>query len=148
MTKPVYILNGPNSNLTGFARRDANGEISPKRIGGQRDRNCAARAPREIDLASGLEDDLVDRIQQARQEASGIVINAGAYTQTPVATPDVFPASDLPRMEVLPPNIQKQDTFRDQSYVSKAANDMIYGFGTRSPIYAQGAMHALIHSPS
>ncbi|MEQ8287211.1 type II 3-dehydroquinate dehydratase [Thalassospira sp.] len=94
------------------------------------------------------EGDLVDLFWETRQEDSGILCNAGAYTHISVAILDAIWASDLPMIEVHLSNIQKRDTFRHHSNVSKAANGMIYGFGSQSYIHALDAMRRLIHTPS
>ncbi len=83
-----------------------------------------------------------------RQEDSGILGTAEAYTHTLVAILDARRASDMPVGEVQLPNIQMRDAFRHTSNVSKAANGMIYGFGSQSSEYALDAMRGLIHTPS
>jgi len=83
-----------------------------------------------------------------RQEDSGILCDAGAYTHTSVAILDAIGASDLPMIEVHLSNIQKRDAIRLLSNVSNAANGMIYGFGDQSYNHALDAMRGLIHKPS
>jgi len=51
--------------------------------------------------------ELVDWFQETRQEDSGILCDAGAYTHTSVAILDAIGASDLPMIEVHLSNIQK-----------------------------------------
>ena len=83
-----------------------------------------------------------------RQEDSGILGTAEAYTHTSVAILDACPASDLPNIEVHLSKFFERDTLRHTSNVSKAANGMIYGFGPRSSSDALDAMRGLIHTPS
>ncbi|KZB62630.1 type II 3-dehydroquinate dehydratase [Thalassospira sp. MCCC 1A02491] len=92
--------------------------------------------------------ELVDWFQETRQEDSGILCDAGAYTHTSVAILDAIGASDLPMIEVHLSNIQKRDAIRLLSNVSNAANGMIYGFGDQSYNHALDAMRGLIHTPS
>lgn len=94
------------------------------------------------------EGDLVDLFWDTRQEDSGILCNAEAYTHTSVAILDAIWASDLPMIEVHLSNIQKRDTFRQHSNVSKAANGMIYGCGSQSYMHALDSMRELIHTSS
>ena len=91
---------------------------------------------------------LVDLLWDHRKEDSGILCNAEAYTHTSVAILDAIWASDLPMIEVHLSNIQKRDTFRQHSNVSKAANGMIYGCGSQSYMHALDSMRELIHTSS
>ncbi len=148
MTKPVYILNGPNLNLLGQRQPEIYGATTLQDI----DTMCRAHA---VDLGlsvifrqSNHEGELVDWIQEARQEAAGIIINAAAYTHTSVAILDALLASDLPVVEVHLSNIHQRDAFRHHSYVSKAAKGMICGFGAQGYTLALDAIHSLIHTPS
>ncbi|MBC05309.1 MAG: 3-dehydroquinate dehydratase [Thalassospira sp.] len=86
--------------------------------------------------------------RQNRQEDSGILGNAKAYTHTSVANLDPFAASALAKFGFHLSNIQKRNAFRHELYVSKALNGMIYGFGSRSTKNALDAMRGLIHTPS
>ncbi|WP_417829497.1 type II 3-dehydroquinate dehydratase [Thalassospira sp.] len=86
--------------------------------------------------------------RQNRQEDSGILGNAKAYTHTSVAILGAFAASTMAIFKIHLSNIQKRNAFRHDLYVSKAANGMIYGFGSRSIKNALDAMRGLIHTPS
>ena len=83
--KPIYILNGPNLNMLGTREPQTYGRETLKDI----EALCAARA-KALGLAidfrqSNIEGELVGWIQEARNKAAGIAINAGAYTHTSVA---------------------------------------------------------------
>ncbi|MHC8494087.1 type II 3-dehydroquinate dehydratase [Thalassospira sp. SM2505] len=110
--------------------------------------NDTAERLRAICHEDNKEGELVDWFQETRQEESGILCNAGAYTHTSVAILDAIGASDMPMIEVHLSNIQKRDAFRLEANVSKAANGMIYGFGSQSYKHALDAMRELIHTPS
>ncbi|WP_278371507.1 type II 3-dehydroquinate dehydratase, partial [Thalassospira xiamenensis] len=71
MTKPVYILNGPNLNLLGQRQPEIYGSTTLRDI----DSMCSAHGS-QIGLPvvfrqSNHEGELVDWIQEARQEAAG-----------------------------------------------------------------------------
>ncbi|MCW9001328.1 MAG: 3-dehydroquinate dehydratase, partial [Rhodospirillales bacterium] len=80
---------------------------------------------------SNAESEIVQWIQDARQSSAGIIINPAAYTHTSVAILDALLACDLPSVEVHLSNIHKREEFRHHSYVSKAANGIIAGFGAK-----------------
>jgi 3-dehydroquinate dehydratase II len=144
----VFILNGPNLNLLGVREpliygRDTLGDVEER---------CAARAAAlglEIDFRqSNHEGQLVDWIQEARESADGIILNAGALTHTSVALFDALSAADLPIIEVHLSNIFRRESFRHHSYVSLAANGVICGLGAQGYELALDAIASLIESES
>ena len=107
---------------------------------------CQARAT-DLGLAaecrqSNGEGELVDWIQAARNEVQAMIINPGAYSHTSVAILDALLAADLPTVEVHLSNIHRREEFRHHSYVSKAAQGVICGFGARGYIMALEALAA------
>src|SRR5690242_881315 len=81
----ILILNGPNLNLLGVREPQTYGRETLADI----EEACMERAALlglSIDFRqSNLEGQLVDWIQQARETADGIIINAGAYSHTSIA---------------------------------------------------------------
>jgi 3-dehydroquinate dehydratase-2 len=71
----------------------------------------------------------VSWVQESRDGAGGIVINAAAYTHTSVAIQDALKACGLPVIEVHLSNIYKREPFRHKSYISPVAAGVICGFG-------------------
>jgi 3-dehydroquinate dehydratase-2 len=140
----VFILNGPNLNLLGVREpsiygRDTLGDIEER---------CTARAAAlglGIDFRqSNHEGQLVDWIQEARESADGIILNAGALTHTSVALLDALSAADLPVIEVHLSNIFRRESFRHHSYVSLAASGVICGLGAQGYELALDAIVSLI----
>ena len=140
----VFILNGPNLNLLGVRDpsiygRDTLGDIEER---------CTARAAAlslELDFRqTNHEGQLVDWIQEARESADGIVLNAGALTHTSVALLDALSAAGLPVIEVHLSNIFRRESFRHHSYVSLAANGVICGLGAQGYELALDAIASLI----
>ena len=144
----VFILNGPNLNLLGVRDpsiygRDTLGDIEER---------CTARAAAlglEIDFRqTNHEGQLVDWIQEARESADGIILNAGALTHTSVALFDALSAAELPVIEVHLSNIFRRESFRHHSYVSLAANGVICGLGAQGYELALDAVASLIEGDS
>jgi 3-dehydroquinate dehydratase-2 len=95
---------------------------------------CGETAKRfGLDIAfrqSNREGELVDWIQEAHaKDAGAIIINAAGYTTTSIAILDALLAVKLPVIEVHITNIHARESFRQNSYVSKAAKAVIAGFG-------------------
>ena len=140
----VFILNGPNLNLLGVRDPSIYGHDTL----GDIEERCTARAASlglEIDFRqTNHEGQIVDWIQEARESADGIILNAGALTHTSVAVLDALAAAELPVVEVHLSNIFRRDRFRRHSYVSLAANGVICGLGAHGYELALNAMARLI----
>jgi 3-dehydroquinate dehydratase-2 len=140
----VFILNGPNLNLLGVREPATYGYDTL----GDVEQRCQVRAE-ALDLAidfrqTNHEGQLVDWIQEARESADGIVLNAGALTHTSVAVHDALKAADVPIIEVHLSNIFRRESFRHHSYVSLAANGGIFGLGPQGYELALEAIASLI----
>ena len=140
----VFILNGPNLNLLGVRDPSIYGHDTL----GDIEERCTARAALlglEIDFRqTNHEGQIVDWIQEARESADGIILNAGALTHTSVAVLDALAAAELPVVEVHLSNIFRRESFRHHSFVSLAANGVICGFGAQGYELALDAMARLI----
>lgn len=129
MTSRILVLNGPNLNMLGTREPDIYGHETLADI----ETNCKSRSAAlglKIEFRqTNTEGQLVDWVQQARDSADLIIVNAGAYTHTSVALLDALLSCGLPVIEVHLSNIYQREEFRHHSYVSKAARGMICGFG-------------------
>lgn len=131
MSKPVFILNGPNLNLLGEREPEIYGRESLDDI-----RTRLAETARAKGLAiefrqSNREGELVDWIQEARTAASGLIINPAAYGHTSIAILDaLLAAANIPCIEVHLSNIYTREPFRQRSMVSQAVRGVICGFGS------------------
>lgn len=110
---------------------------------------CKQAAPAlglEIDFRqSNHEGELVGWIQEAREAASGIVLNAGAYTHTSIAIHDAIASiAPTPVVEVHLSNIHAREPFRHKSLVAPHALGMICGFGPLGYTLALRALAARV----
>ena len=139
MPKPIFILNGPNLNLLGKRQPEIYGRDTLEDV----ERDCAAAAADHglsIRLfQSNHEGVIIDTIHQARDEASGIIINPGAFTHTSVAIRDALAAVALPFIEIHLSNPHAREPFRHTSYFSDKAVGVVCGFGADSYRYALDA---------
>ena len=144
MMNKIIILNGPNLNLLGEREKEKYGNITLKDI----ENNCKEFAKKNnIDLSlfqSNIEGELVEKIQKARKEHHGLIINAGGYTHTSVAIHDALKILKMPIIELHITNIYNREEFRHKSLISKIATGIICGFGTDGYIMALTAMKSYL----
>lgn len=144
MTKPIYVLNGPNLNLLGLRQPEIYGHETLADVAAQLAALAEALQVQVHCAQSNHEGQLVDWIQEARQSAAGIIINPGAYSHTSVAILDALNAFDGPVLEVHISNIHKREAFRQHSFVSGRAEGVIAGFGTEGYSLALRRMVSLL----
>ena len=142
MAKPVYVLNGPNLNMLGLREPHIYGSETLDDV-----RRMVEDHAKSLGLSvsfrqSNSEGELVTWIQEARTAASGIILNAGAYTHTSVAILDALTAAEVPVVEVHLSNIFRREPFRHHSYVSPAAFGVLCGFGPKGYLLALDGLHA------
>ena len=129
MTHRVYFLNGPNANLYGLDKHGTYGSESFASIEARCQRHAAELGLGLDFRQSNHEGVLVDWIQEARLNGDAIVINAAGLSYSSVPILDALLAFDGPIIEAHMSNIWQRESFRHQSYVSKAATGVIAGLG-------------------
>ena len=144
MTKPVYVLNGPNLNMLGLREPAIYGRDTLADVRRRVEARAGAVGLKTDFRQTNSEGQLVDWIQEARDKASAIILNAGAYTHTSIAVLDALQAAELPVIEVHLSNIFRRDSFRQHSYVSLAATGVICGLGAKGYELALEAMAGIL----
>jgi 3-dehydroquinate dehydratase-2 len=128
----VLVVHGPNLNTLGTREPEVYGSLTIDDINDELGR-VASGANAELEFfQSNHEGALIDRIQEARSWADGILINPAGLTHTSVALRDALVATELPVVEVHLSNVHTRETFRHHSYVSGVALGVIAGFGVSS----------------
>ena len=130
----ILVLSGPNLNLLGTREPHIYGTTTLAEI--ERDLLATgAELGVTVECAqSNHEGVLIDRIQAARGDADGIIINAGAYAHTSLAMRDALSAVAIPYAEVHLSNIFAREPERRHSTLAAGARAVLCGFG--APGYA------------
>lgn len=132
----IFVINGPNLNMLGTRQPEIYGSDTLADIEkGCREKAAALGLDVEF-FQSNHEGEIVSAIQQARGRFDAVVINPAAYSHTSVAIMDALLACDMPVVEVHLSNIHRREEFRHFSYVSKAADGVICGFGKQGYLLA------------
>jgi 3-dehydroquinate dehydratase-2 len=144
MAKPIYVLNGPNLNLLGTREPEVYGRETLEDLRIRCERKAAALGLSVVFRQSNHEGELVAWIQEARTEADGLIVNAGAFTHTSIALLDALLACPVPSVEVHLSNIFTREPFRHHSYLSRAVKGVICGFGGLGYEFAIEALAAAL----
>jgi 3-dehydroquinate dehydratase-2 len=128
MTKPIYVLNGPNLNRLGKREPAIYGHTTLAEV----ETMCRAAAGDTpiVFHQSNREYELIDWIHEAIDaDAAGIVINPAAFTFTSIAIVDALKQFDGPIIELHISNVHRREAIYHNSLVSKIATAVIAGLG-------------------
>ena len=144
MSNKIIIINGPNLNLLGEREQSQYGNITFDQL----KRNCLNKS-KELGIIvdfyqSNIEGEIVNTIQNARNEFNGIIINAAAFTHTSIAIRDALSVFKKPIIELHISNIYKREEFRHKSLISDIATGGIFGLGSDGYILAIISMQKLL----
>lgn len=144
MTKPVFVLNGPNLNLLGKRQPEIYGRETLADV-----ENACRKLAGGFGLdirfhQSNAEHVIIEWIHEAREAASAIIINPAAFTHTSVAILDALKMCEFPVFEVHISNVHQRESFRHHSYVSLRADGVIAGCGTEGYTLALRRVASLV----
>lgn len=122
----LAVINGPNLNLLGEREPHIYGHDTLEDINKNLQENYGA----EVELSfyqSNVEGELINYLQEIRNNIDGIIINAGGYSHTSVAIADCLSALKVPVIEVHLSNIHKRE--RSHSMTGAVSTGIICGLG-------------------
>jgi len=144
MSKLVAVIGGPNLGRLGKRQPEIYGRTSWAEL----DSLCGKWAfGLGLDLEflqSDMEGELVGMIHRAGDNASGIILNAAAYTHTSVAIRDAVAAVDIPVVELHLTNPDAREPFRRQNLLADVVSAGIRGFGVEGYRLALEGMASLL----
>ena len=146
MKNKIIVINGPNLNLLGEREKEKYGNFSLKDV--ENDcLNFSKKNDMEVSFyQSNVEGELINFIQDSRDNFNGLIINAGGYTHTSVAIHDALKILKMPIIELHITNIYKREEFRHKSLISNVAAGIICGFGTDGYIMSLNAIKKILEN--
>lgn len=132
----IFIVNGPNLNMLGKREPEIYGHDTLENINAQLSEFCKELGVEPEFYQSNCEGEIIDIIHSARDNADGIVLNAGAYTHYSIAIRDAISAAETPCIEVHLSNVHNREEFRRTSMISAVCKGVICGFGIDSYRFA------------
>ena len=146
MNNKIIIINGPNLNLLGEREQSQYGSKSFENL-----RKICTDKIKELSMEgeffqSNIEGEIVTKIQEARKNFDGIIINAAGFTHTSVAIRDALEVFKKPKIELHISNIYKREEFRHKSMISSVVTGIICGLGINGYILAINSMHELLEN--
>ena len=144
MNNKIIIINGPNLNLLGEREQSQYGSITFDDL----KKKCIEKTKElKIDaefFQSNIEGEIVSKIQDARTNFDGMIINAAGYTHTSVAIRDALDVFKKPIIELHISNIYKREEFRHKSLISNVVTGGIFGLGSEGYILAIISLEKMI----
>ena len=134
------VIHGPNLNLLGTREPDIYGRASLDEVNRRIIEFAGSQGVEVKVFQSNHEGEIVDAIHEARDWASGIIINPGAYTHYSYAIRDAIAAIGLPAVEVHLSNVYAREEFRHKSVIAPVCVGQIAGFGYMGYILAIAAL--------
>ncbi len=142
----IFVVNGPNLNLLGLREPEMYGSDTLA------DAEALVRAKADafgfdIDFfQSNWEGAVIDKLHAARGVGVGVILNPGGLTSTSISLLDALLAVELPVVEVHITNIHSRETFRHNSYASRAAMAVIMGAGIAGYGFAAEVIASTVRS--
>lgn len=130
MTSPTILLvHGPNLNLLGERNPAVYGTTTLLDIESDVAAVAGSRGASLLCFQSNHEGGLIDFLHEKRKLASGVVMNAGAFTHTSVALRDAIEAIQIPVVEVHISNTHAREGFRHVSMIAPVCLGQVTGLG-------------------
>jgi 3-dehydroquinate dehydratase-2 len=127
MTKPIYVLNGPNLNRLGKREPEIYGTTTLAEIETMC-RKAAGDRPIEF-RQSNAEHEIVDWIHEAIDRGAGIVINPAGLTFRSIPILDALKMFPGPIFELHISNIHRREEIYQHSLMSRAVTAVLMGLG-------------------
>lgn len=138
MTKPIFILNGPNLNRLGKREPEIYGKTTLAEVESMC-REAAGNRPVRFHQ-SNAEHQIVDWIHDAIDDGAGILINPAGLSFRSIPLLDALKMFPGPIVELHISNIHRREEIYHRSLVSTVATAVLAGLGPRGYAHAVRAL--------
>ena len=146
MSKPIYVLSGPNLNLLGSREPDIYGATTLEDVRALCEARASALGHAIVFRQTNHEGELIDWVQEAGRDAAALVLNPAGYGHTSIALLDALKTLNVPIIECHLSNPAAREEFRRSTYVALAATGVVSGFGAHSYELALEAAAGLLRT--
>lgn len=143
MTRPVFVVNGPNLGRLGTREPEVYGQASYADLVALTEAEGAALGLSVDVRQTEDEAQMIRWIHEAIDSAADIVINPAAFTHYSYALRDALAQCPNTVIEVHVSNPAARESFRHESVVSAVSTGTIAGFGIESYRLALRAIAAI-----
>ncbi|MBI2026294.1 MAG: 3-dehydroquinate dehydratase [Deltaproteobacteria bacterium] len=140
----ILVLHGPNLNLLGERQTDIYGKKTLEEINSQLAQYASIQDIQIIAFQSNHEGELIDKIQEMRHSANGMLINPAGFAHTSVALYDSLLSYNKPIVEVHITQPFHRETMRHPLITARAAQGYVAGMGWKSYVYGLTALIDMI----
>jgi len=138
--KKYMVISGPNLNLLGTRKTSIYGEYSLQEIHNELQLHASGFNVSIECEQFNSEGAIIDCLQRAPGEFSGLIINAGALAHYSYALRSAIGATLLPCIEVFISNVHAREEFRHRSVIAPVCVGVISGLGKRGYLLALEAL--------
>jgi 3-dehydroquinate dehydratase II len=142
MSKPIFVINGPNLNRLGKREPEIYGTTTLLEIETMC-RQAGGDWPMRFHQ-SNFEGEIINWVHEAIDEGAGIIINPAGFSFTSIAILDALKMFSGPIIEFHISNIHKRESYYHHSLVSKIATGIMIGLGPSGYAIAVKAMLNLL----
>ena len=132
----ILLINGPNLNLLGNRENSIYGNDTLEDIEEKLSKVCKKNGISFASFQSNAEHEIVEKIHEAKENVSKILLNPGAFTHTSISIRDALIGIGIPFYEIHISNIFAREEFRHKSYFSDIAEGVVCGMGTKGYEFA------------
>jgi len=143
-TQKILVIHGPNLNMLGTREPEIYGRTRLAQIDSELKKLGSQWGLEVTTFQSNHEGAIVEAIQSAIGQATGIIINPAAYTHTSIAIRDALAMLEVPIIEIHLSNIHKREPFRRQSLISDICTGQVVGLGVNGYYLALRAMADIV----
>jgi 3-dehydroquinate dehydratase-2 len=143
-TLTILVIHGPNLNMLGKREPELYGTITLEDVNERLKKAGDSLGLSVETFQSNHEGEIVEKIQQAINACSGLIINPAALTHTSVAIRDALLLLDIPIVEIHISNIYKREPFRHSSMIADISTAQLTGFGINGYLMALDGMAKML----